>query len=268
MSVSFFPSAPLPYKAICMSTDNKDDCPTCLEPLANGELIVAHEGEGAKHPIHHKCISEWVQQTLQTNSTTPPNCPTCQANIDADSLSDRDISIMPPGNPALPPAVQYDPEELNEGAALTAAEMPASLTGQALKWGMEQDWLHPANRGQGTLSKTVGKYFLRPLLRLIYGIAVALLIAPVGTLYHLGAALYHRVKQDRSRAWEHLKAAKNDVTSIPLLGTLYCAGGIYTQISTARCFNDSQVREPFSALLSPSDKTHSKFIENQLEARI
>jgi hypothetical protein len=117
---------------------------------------------------------------------------------------------------------------------LTEQEMVVSFTGQALKWGMESNWLHPKNEGQGCLSRTMGKYVIRPVARLIYATAVGVLISPVGMLYHLGAAVYCSTS-DKTRAYKHLKASLSDFynvmkaslfTGIPLMLAIVCPPGL------------------------------------------
>lgn len=114
---------------------------------------------------------------------------------------------------------------------ITPANIPTSWTGMALKWGCERDVLHPPNKGQGLLSKTVGYVLVRPILRAIYAIGVGILVAPVGFAYHLGASAYERTKSRPNRSWEHLKAATCELFAIILtcmagsFGVMYGAGG-------------------------------------------
>lgn len=158
----------------------------------------------------------------------------------------------------------------------TANEMPASIVGQALKKGMESDWLHPVNAGQSYLSRTVGKYVLRPLARLVYAVAVGLLLAPLGAAYHLTAAAYNKVvKADHQRAWEHLKAASSDAIAFISLGigTLaggympagsvwYSYGGHFTRMTTQIYFNYSTIEE------GDRRTPHNYYVSGELMNRI
>lgn len=108
-------------------------------------------------------------------------------------------------------------------------EVPMSISGQALLFGATSNILNPINKGQGPFQKIVGKP-LRMLARLIYQIAIALIIAPLGAIYHFGSALGNWVvsrilEEERGTyaafAWEHLKASGNE-----LFFTL-AAGGIF-----------------------------------------
>ena len=53
-------------------------CGICLEDLQNGEPVFAHPGEGAKHPLHMKCLREAV--------LVNGNCPFCRIPLDIKSL--------------------------------------------------------------------------------------------------------------------------------------------------------------------------------------
>lgn len=55
------------------------DCGICLESLEQN--VVAHEGEGNKHPLHKNCIKKWVQL-----HPLNPTCPSCFANVNPNSL--------------------------------------------------------------------------------------------------------------------------------------------------------------------------------------
>jgi hypothetical protein len=121
----------------------------------------------------------------------------------------------------------------------TLANIPTSWTGLALKWGCERDFLHPPNYAEesylsqtmGVAGAAVGWAIVRPISRLIYGIAVGLLIAPLGAAYHLGGAIGCALQSKKERAWEHLKSAKFDIIAIILgvgglgLGAAYSVGG-------------------------------------------
>ncbi len=72
---------PLKYHPFKLpNTEQEYTCASCWGDLRedNPNDVVAHEGEGHKHPIHGKCIKIWadIQQT----------CPTCTKKIDTDLL--------------------------------------------------------------------------------------------------------------------------------------------------------------------------------------
>ncbi len=52
-----------------------DPCFICLDPLTETD-VVAHEGEGHKHPVHKECIREVFESY----------CPVCKVDINKDSL--------------------------------------------------------------------------------------------------------------------------------------------------------------------------------------
>lgn len=112
---------------------------------------------------------------------------------------------------------------LNE-KLMTPANIPTSWAGLALKWGCEQDFLHPPNAGQTFLSKTVGWAVVRPILRLIYGIGVGILIAPLGVAYHFGGAIGCALQSKKERAWEHLNSAGFDFFAVFMAGSVLGLG--------------------------------------------
>ncbi len=60
--------APLSYYPI-NNYDPNDQCPICLDNLSNLNMgpVIAHTGEGFKHPTHENCIKGWFQKTRQKN---------------------------------------------------------------------------------------------------------------------------------------------------------------------------------------------------------
>lgn len=79
-SVNFFP----------VVTPTADPCGICHVPLNNGESVVAHEGEGVKHPFHLDCIKRGVQHNYHC-------CSFCLKPFHLDSLFSgrplRDLKI-------------------------------------------------------------------------------------------------------------------------------------------------------------------------------
>lgn len=67
-------------------------CPLCLDFFSeSNQEVVAHEGEGWKHPVHLRCVSEWLAQN--------PTCPSCRFPIissPAIPLKERKITLCPP----------------------------------------------------------------------------------------------------------------------------------------------------------------------------
>lgn len=55
------------------------NCIICQEALARNDLLVAHDGEGHKHPIHKKCTQEMLENNFE-------QCPICRVAIDKNSL--------------------------------------------------------------------------------------------------------------------------------------------------------------------------------------
>ena len=66
MSISFQLSRPYPHL----------DCGICKEPLI--KEVVIHNDNGEKHPLHEKCVREWMKIN--------PSCPMCKVSIDPSSL--------------------------------------------------------------------------------------------------------------------------------------------------------------------------------------
>jgi hypothetical protein len=40
---------------------NTSDCSICLEPTALGQRVVAHSGDGEKHPMHAACFDQFIR---------------------------------------------------------------------------------------------------------------------------------------------------------------------------------------------------------------
>lgn len=56
------------------------DCSYCRDPLSNDSRLVAHEGEGIKHPEHYDCIKQIACQSIRTHKT--PRCSFCRTVFD------------------------------------------------------------------------------------------------------------------------------------------------------------------------------------------
>jgi hypothetical protein len=69
----FIMSEPIPYLVPRIALGPNGDCPICIEPQLEGELIVEPD---CKHIFHDHCLSEWMK-TKQT-------CPLCRARIKGD----------------------------------------------------------------------------------------------------------------------------------------------------------------------------------------
>lgn len=65
------------YSSCRFAWFNTDSCPICYDPL-NTDSVVAHNNGGEKHPIHEKCIKQW----MKFNQT----CPCCKTPVDPESL--------------------------------------------------------------------------------------------------------------------------------------------------------------------------------------
>jgi len=63
------------------------ECPVCL--LNDGQEEMVHQDGGETHPIHRKCLEEWVKQQTnynelhrkETDSPFSPTCPFCTREI-------------------------------------------------------------------------------------------------------------------------------------------------------------------------------------------
>lgn len=62
----------------CKGPFETENCSICWDPLKGEHPVVAHEGDGYKHPNHEKCITEWLKQAL--------TCPICKEKIDGDNM--------------------------------------------------------------------------------------------------------------------------------------------------------------------------------------
>lgn len=69
--------------------DPAASCPLCLDFFYEStHPVVAHQGEGFKHPIHLECVKEWLLKN--------PSCPSCRCPIQIDStefLSQRTFIV-------------------------------------------------------------------------------------------------------------------------------------------------------------------------------
>lgn len=55
------------------------DCCICFQSMKEGDVdVVAHSGEGYKHPMHRACMKAWAD--------VHPSCPLCRNLIDVNSL--------------------------------------------------------------------------------------------------------------------------------------------------------------------------------------
>lgn len=140
---------------------------------------------------------------------------------------------------------------------LDPSSMPTSFTGQALLWAAQTHILNPPNNNQGPVQRFVGKP-LRAIARLIYQIAVGILIAPLGVLYHIGAAITYKVMSIRTPegdlkerksaiAWEHFKAAMNDILGFPLARTPFFLDpkrSVSAYFSSTEVKVDNPIRNP------------------------
>lgn len=262
------------YRVVNYTPTATSECAACLDPFTETDVICGHQAKDSKgnflrNPVdlvHKKCLEDWVAKKESGKET----CPICTGRIKPINPM-QILAITPEDNPApapaahpgaaehphphgpvAPPAVFVDdryplpPPPPPPPPPFNPANAAISVSGRVLKWGMEQDWLHPANVGQSGLSRTVGKYFVRPLMRLIYAIAVGVLIAPFGGLYHLSAALYYTVAKKDHFAKEHLNAAAADFCAIVglTLGSLfvyrsYWLGGENTLACTKMYYHHS-----------------------------
>ncbi len=106
---------------------------------------------------------------------------------------------------------------------LTPKNIPTSFTGTCLLEGAQSMTLNPPNQSLNTTTDIwIGKP-LRFVARIVYLVVISIIVAPVGFLYHAGAAIYRgcqAIPEEENQqlfkdlSWEHLKASLQDLTSI------------------------------------------------------
>ncbi|MBA3815111.1 MAG: hypothetical protein H0X29_01040 [Parachlamydiaceae bacterium] len=79
---------------------------------------------------------------------------------------------------------------------LKSDQVPASFAGQALLFAARSNLLNPPNRGQGRISRYIGKP-IRALARLVYVLVVPLLCSIPGIVYHGFAAAGQGIQSTR-----------------------------------------------------------------------
>lgn len=117
--------------------------------------------------------------------------------------------------------------------------IPTSFTGQALLWAEETNVINFPNKD--TLERNYIPYISKPLkviARLVYGATIVVFVSPVGSIYHVGAALKNLIQSAvsttnkaelRYRASEHWWAAQQDLlTTITVIGVGTLATGAIT----------------------------------------
>ena len=68
--------------------NSSDNCPICFESMDNSD-VVAHDGQGYKHPLHRKCLKNYIAIKNITK------CISCQIPTDVSSLfSWKDKAII------------------------------------------------------------------------------------------------------------------------------------------------------------------------------
>lgn len=113
--------------------------------------------------------------------------------------------------------------------SFTPADIPMPFTVQALYSGVHSI-LNPPNLGQSIFTRYVGKP-VRALIRLIYAIAIGVLIAPLGVLYHTLATIRYAIEwcvadevmrlKIAAYAMEHFKSIGTDLLGTSLIFPLY-----------------------------------------------
>lgn len=61
-----------------------ENCSICIEPLESE--VVAHEGDGTKHPVHKECVKSWVK--------IHSSCPICKITVNPTSLGISTIQCI------------------------------------------------------------------------------------------------------------------------------------------------------------------------------
>ena len=70
-------TAALSFRQVTIPPENRYLCGICYKRLNKKDSgsVIVHEGEeGAKHPLHAKCMQMWIKQR--------PTCPYCEAQVD------------------------------------------------------------------------------------------------------------------------------------------------------------------------------------------
>lgn len=161
-------------------------CGICLGKKRD-EDWVAHEGEGNKHPLHHRCAAEWAR----TNNND--SCPTCKVKTDNNSLFPwkertlNELKLM--GRDAKLAAV------LGLGLGVLAVEVVEEKIGTPVAAGLSSVGLAmeiamPGERGQGVRAGTIIGGVTAGVALAVAGVSGALLIGVgAGIGAGIGAAI-------------------------------------------------------------------------------
>lgn len=90
--------------SVTFQTITLGDCPICHEPL-DGQISM-HNNAGGRHPLHERCLNEWLKQKAQ--------CPVCRADVDAAPGLNGRIRVPAAALPARvePAYIEMDAETL------------------------------------------------------------------------------------------------------------------------------------------------------------